>query len=134
VSYEKAMKHTRNVRKSRMQGRMYFGFDTGSRWGRNPRQDPLFAALADIRDWFSRRHDGDAQHNRECIREAIAEVRHLRSARPEESLPARLGRAEQRIKDWFARRHALSLTTLRPLVAREVTTIRVMRRQLRRCA
>ena len=33
MSYQKAMKHARNVRKQRKQSRMYFGFDTGSgRW------------------------------------------------------------------------------------------------------
>lgn len=30
MSYEKARKHARNVRKSRKQGRMHFGFSTGS--------------------------------------------------------------------------------------------------------
>jgi len=30
MSYEKATKHARNVRKTRKQGRMHFGFSTGS--------------------------------------------------------------------------------------------------------
>jgi len=80
MSYSKAMKHARNVRKSRQQGRMYFGFDTGS--GRWPgiRGTPLGRARDDVRNWFKDRHHPDPsrrQHIRECIREAVQEVRHL---------------------------------------------------------
>lgn len=74
MSYEKAMKHTANVRKCRKQSRQYMGFDTGS-WGRNPRQNPYMAALLEVREWFASRHRGDSQYNRECIRESVAECR-----------------------------------------------------------
>lgn len=82
MSYEKAMKHTANVRKCRKQSRQYMGFDTGSSWGRNPRQNPYMAALLEVREWFATRHFGDLQYNRECIREAVAECRKHKLAMP----------------------------------------------------
>lgn len=80
MSYEKAMKHTANVRKCRKQSRQYMGFDTGSSWGKNPRQNPHFARLLEVREWFATRHRGDSQYNRECIREAVADCRQYRQA------------------------------------------------------
>lgn len=75
MSYDKAMKHTRNVRKCRKQARQYMGFDTGSgRWP-SSRSTPHMAAWLSVRDWFKERHRGDKAYNRECIREAIADCR-----------------------------------------------------------
>lgn len=51
------------------------GFDTGSSWGKNPRQNPYMASLLEVREWFRTRHRGDTQYNRECIREAVADCR-----------------------------------------------------------
>ena len=78
MSYAKAMKHSRNVRKCRMQSRMHFGFDTGSGswpsgWG-NPNVRPFL----EIQEWFPRRHNGDKAYNRECIREAVRAARSVR--------------------------------------------------------
>lgn len=78
MSYDKAMRHTRNVRKVKKQANNYMGFDTGS--GRWPavRSNPYMAALLNVRDWFRERNFGDAstrKHTRECIREAIATAR-----------------------------------------------------------
>lgn len=78
MSYAKAMKHARNVRKVRKQARMYMGFDTGSGHWPNPRRNPEVAAMITIREWWPQRHDGDSQHGRECLREKIAELRELR--------------------------------------------------------
>lgn len=75
MSYEKAMRHTRNVKKCRRQSRQYMGFDTGSGEWKNPRSNPYMAAWINVREWFRSRHVGDSQYNRECIREAIAECR-----------------------------------------------------------
>jgi len=78
MSYAKAMKHARNVRKCRKMSNMYMGFDTGS--GRWPsiRSTPYGRAMCEIRDWYPRRNEGDAatrQYNRECIREAVQSMR-----------------------------------------------------------
>lgn len=78
MSYAKAMKHSRNLRKCRKQGRNYLGFDTGS--GRWPaaRSNPYLAALLNVREWFRLRNWGDAAtrtYTRECIREALQEAR-----------------------------------------------------------
>jgi hypothetical protein len=78
MSYEKAMRHTRNVRKVKKQSRQYMGFDTGSGPWPNPRRNPLFARVLEVQEWFRDRHRGDKQYNRECIREAIADVRAMR--------------------------------------------------------
>lgn len=75
MSYEKAMRHAGNVRKCRKQSRQYLGFDAGSGSWPNPRRNPYLAALLEVREWFATRHQGNAQYNRECIREAIAECR-----------------------------------------------------------
>jgi hypothetical protein len=76
MSYVKAMKHARNVRKSRAQGHMHFGFDTGSTW---PAASPAVRLRADIGRWFAERHTDSkgVLYVRECIREAIAELRAL---------------------------------------------------------
>jgi len=48
MSYAKAMKHARNVRKSRKQANMHFGFDTDSgRWP-SVRSCPEYAAMLNI--------------------------------------------------------------------------------------
>lgn len=82
MSYRKAMKHARNVRKCRKQRKMYFGFDTGSgRWP-SSRSNPIFAAELDIREWFKWRNlynePEKRQHSRDCIRSRITELRQLR--------------------------------------------------------
>lgn len=78
MSYEKAMKHNRNVVKCRKQSRNYFGFNTAS--GRWPSGygNPNLRPLLDIRNWFPIRNNGDGaykKHLRECIREAIEDAR-----------------------------------------------------------
>jgi hypothetical protein len=79
MSYAKAMKHARNVRKCRKQSRMHFGFDVGSGSWPSIRSNPLFAAELEVREWFAARHiGGDAQYNRECIRDAISTLRQIR--------------------------------------------------------
>lgn len=78
MSYAKAMKHARNVRKCRKMRNMYMGFDTGSGSWPSFRATPYGGALCEVRDWWPQRHDGDAakrQYNRECIREAITRLR-----------------------------------------------------------
>jgi len=80
MSYEKAMKHSANVRKCRKQSHQYMGFDTGTGSWPNPRRNPYMAALLEVREWFKTRHQGDSKYNRECIREAIAECRHQMQA------------------------------------------------------
>ena len=76
MSYEKAMKHARNVRKCRKQSRQFMGFDTGP--SDRPWKSIWTCPEYVIRNWFSRRHDGDKQHSRECIRQKIAELRATR--------------------------------------------------------
>lgn len=78
MSYEKAMRHAANVRKCKKQSRNYLGFDAGSGSWPNPRRNPLRAREIEVAEWFRDRHRGDSQYNRECIREAIADVRNLR--------------------------------------------------------
>lgn len=78
MSYEKAMKHTANVRKCKKQANNYMGFDTGS--GRWPsiRSTEFGEAYISVRDWFKDRHlsgKDKAQYTRECIREQIAVLR-----------------------------------------------------------
>lgn len=80
MSYEKAMKHASNVRKCKKQARNYMGFDTGSGSWPNPRRNPVFARELEVREWFKDRHRGDRQYARECVREAIADVRAMRLA------------------------------------------------------
>lgn len=78
MSYAKAMKHTRNVRKCRKQSKMYMGFNTGL-IGNFPsfRSTAYGAALCEVRDWFRQRNDDGMekrQYNRECVREALARL------------------------------------------------------------
>lgn len=78
MSYEKAMKHTRNVRKCRKQANNYMGFDTGSGHWPSIRSTEFGEAYVSVREWFRDRHLWDkeqAQHTRECIREQIAVLR-----------------------------------------------------------
>lgn len=79
MSYEKAMRHTRNVQKCRKQARQYMGFAASTTPWPNPRRHPVVGLLIQIGEWFKSRHEGDSVHNRECIREAIQELRELRS-------------------------------------------------------
>lgn len=75
MSYEKAMKHSRNVRKCRKQARQYMGFDAGTgRWP-SVRSNPYMVALLNVREWFRTRHVGNFAYNRECVIEAIADCR-----------------------------------------------------------
>jgi hypothetical protein len=79
MSYEKAMKHSRNVRKCRKQSGNYMGFDAGTGAWPNPRRNPETRLILQLRDWLKMRHFDDAAHNRACIRESIAELRELRT-------------------------------------------------------
>lgn len=80
MSYEKAMKHARNVRKCRAQGRMYFGFASSSGQVKAVAAHAALGPLTNIRRWF---HDRQSytpgtpayRHLRECIREQIDEYR-----------------------------------------------------------
>lgn len=78
MGYEKAMRHTRNVRKCRKQSRQYMGFAASTSPWPNPRRHPVVGLLIQIGDWYRTRHQGDSAHNRDCIREAIQELRELR--------------------------------------------------------
>lgn len=81
MSYEKAMKHTRNIRKCRKQSNNYMGFDTGSGKWPSARSNPYLARILEIREWFKLRNKGSAEtrkHKRECIREAICDARALK--------------------------------------------------------
>lgn len=78
MSYEKAMKHHRNVRKCRKQANNHFGFDTGSGHWPSGRAHPYMGRIMEIRDWFPDRNRGTAEERklcRECIRESIAAAR-----------------------------------------------------------
>lgn len=82
MSYAKAMKHSRNVRKVRKQANMHFGFDTGSGPWPSFRGTPEGGAIMHIRDWFQDRHrdksPGRSQYMRECIREQTKGLRDIR--------------------------------------------------------
>jgi hypothetical protein len=76
MSYEKAMRHHANVKKTKKQASMHFGFDT------NSVQETSFnreanCLLMNVRAWFRERHEGNSSYNRECVREAIDEYRAL---------------------------------------------------------
>ena len=71
MSYAKAMKHARNIRKCRKQRNMHFGFDCASGAWPSIWTNPKFV----VGEWFKRRHEGDSQYNRECIREQIKAAR-----------------------------------------------------------
>lgn len=77
MSYEKAMRHGRNVRKCRKQSRQYMGFAVATTPWPNPRRNPTVGLLIQIAEWFRSRHEGDPAYNRECIQEAIQELREL---------------------------------------------------------
>ena len=80
MSYEKAMKHARNVRKIKKQSRMYMGFDSSSGLAKpSPAARELQCKLLEVKRWFKDRHDGDRQYNRECIRESVGDLRLLLS-------------------------------------------------------
>lgn len=80
MSYEKAMKHARNVRKLKKQSRMYMGFDTSSGLAKqSPAVREMQCKIMEVKRWFRDRHDGDSQYNRECIRESISDLRLLLS-------------------------------------------------------
>ncbi|HEX7121549.1 MAG TPA: hypothetical protein VF178_04195 [Gemmatimonadaceae bacterium] len=88
MSYAKAMKHARNVRKSRKQARMYFGFDSFSGPTRAAAASPILGPLMNIRHWFrERRFDRPGspayRHRRECIHEAVMDYRAATAARTE---------------------------------------------------
>jgi len=80
MSYAKAMKHARSIRKCRKQSRMYFGFDSCSGPTKAASASPLLGPLLNTRRWFQDRrddHPGSAgyRYRRECVREAIAAYR-----------------------------------------------------------
>lgn len=78
MSYEKAMKHARNVRKCRKQKKMYMGFDTGTdSFKESPECRALNVQRMEVSRWFSERHNGDSAYNRECIRQSISELRSM---------------------------------------------------------
>lgn len=80
MSYEKAMKHARNVRKQKKQSRMYMGFDTSSGLAKpSPAVREMQCKMMEVKRWFRDRHDGDSQYNRDCIRESVADLRLLLS-------------------------------------------------------
>lgn len=84
MSYAKAMKHARNVRKCRKQSKMYMGFDTGG--GRWPSigSSPALSLEREVKEWFRDRHidakilNKSPQYVRECIRESITKLREIR--------------------------------------------------------
>lgn len=78
MSYEKAMKHTRNVRKVKKQARQYMGFDTGYR--SQTKYSERTYALIELRRWFRERNCGDKSYNRECIREKLSDIRGMVTA------------------------------------------------------
>lgn len=76
------MKHHANIRKCKMQGRMYFGMDTGSGHWPSIRSTEYGAAFMHVRDWLKDRKFamGDKkqmQFLREIIREQIDIMRKL---------------------------------------------------------
>lgn len=80
MSYEKAMKHARNVRKLKKQSRMYMGFDASSGLAKpSPAVREMQCKMMEVNRWFKERHDGDSQYNRECIRESVGDLRLLLS-------------------------------------------------------
>lgn len=79
MSYDKAMKHTRNVRKVRKQANNYFGFDTGSGQWPAAAAHPYLGPCINIRRWWPDRAD---PHTRECIREQIEEARMAKASMP----------------------------------------------------
>jgi len=77
MSYEKAMKHTANVRKCRKQASMHFGFDS-SQITESPLSRRRTNKLLNIGAWFKERHThSDKAYLRECISQEIAEYRSL---------------------------------------------------------
>lgn len=78
MSYDKAMRHARNVRKLKKQANMFMGFNASTTPWPNPRRDPETALCIQIKDWFKHRRFGDHAYNRECIRDSVAELRKLR--------------------------------------------------------
>lgn len=80
MSHEKAMRHTRNIRKVKKQSRMHFGFDTGTGHFRtNPLTRHFQAQALEVRRWFADRHNGDHQYVRDCIRESVAKLRIIKA-------------------------------------------------------
>ena len=88
MSYEKAMRHSRNVRKQRKQANMYFGFDTGARGVKSAYACPISECLMNISYWFKSRHSGDKAKSRQSIREEIAIYRSLLDENDDQRRPA----------------------------------------------
>lgn len=76
MSYEKAMRHHANIRKRKKQATMSFGFDAVT-VKETPLDREAICLRLEITRWFKSRFDGDAQYNRECIRESIQSYRKL---------------------------------------------------------
>ena len=82
MSYEKAMKHHRNIRKCKKQRGMYLGFAVSDEPWINPRRDPETALVIEIREGFKYRRPGDDQETfRWCMRNAVRRLREIRRAR-----------------------------------------------------
>jgi hypothetical protein len=78
MSYEKAMKHWRNIRKCKKQQHQYFGFDCSDKPTPSVWSNPYMCCILNIHYWFPDRNEGDAEkraYNRSSIREQIAEAR-----------------------------------------------------------
>jgi len=77
MSYEKAMKHTADIRKRRKQASMHFGFDS-STIKETPLSRSCTVKLLNIKTWFKDRHThSDKVYLRECISQEIAAYRSL---------------------------------------------------------
>lgn len=76
MSYDKAMRHSANIRKCKKQGSMHFGFDSSTVQESSFSREATIL-LMNVKSWFRERHDGDRAYNRDCIREAIQEYRGL---------------------------------------------------------
>ena len=87
MSYEKAMKHARSVRKSKKQRNMDFGWNTGYSYPQG--KDHLAVqCLLRIHEWFRDRHRcaQGSRYIRECIHEEIETYRKYQ-AMPRPQLP-----------------------------------------------
>ncbi|NOS75368.1 MAG: hypothetical protein HOP36_12710 [Methyloglobulus sp.] len=80
MSYNKAMKHWKNIRKCKKQQHQYFGFACFTERTPSVWSNPAFACRLNIRNWVPDRNEGDAEkraYARDCIRSEIATARNL---------------------------------------------------------
>lgn len=73
MSYEKAMKHHRNIKKCKKQSTMHFGFDSCSKPTKSIWSNPRFR----IEKAYNNRHTDSRglTYIRECIAEYIEDIR-----------------------------------------------------------